>query len=324
MQPSSLLIAPILFFSLGFFAQVLKSGLRLPPEVTKALSMYLLAGIGLQGGAELAHVGLGSALHTVAASLVLGFCLPLLAFGLLRAVCRLDRFNAAAIAAHYGSVSAGTFLSAIAYLQLRYISYESHVVVMLAVMESPAILVGLLLAQVARRGQDAAGMASKSVGSIMREALSHGSVVLLIGTTLIGMVITPASLNSIMPFFKTIFMGALCLFLLDMGIDAATRFAEFRTVGGRLLVFGIVMPLLGGVTGLLIGHAWLGFGVGGTMLVALLAASASYIVVPPVVRLAIPEANPSFYLTLSLGITFPFNVLVGIPLFLAASQWLRG
>ncbi|MEO7728026.1 MAG: sodium-dependent bicarbonate transport family permease [Burkholderiales bacterium] len=321
-NPSSLLIAPVMFFGLGFLAQSVRADLKLPGDLTRGLAIYLLAGIGLHGGAELAHAGAGSAAQAVAAALLLGFSLPLVGYWLLRKVCRLDRFNAAAIAAHYGSVSAGTFLTAIAYLQSREIAYESHVVIMLAIMETPAIVVALLLAQYARRETRAQAAAAQPAQRILVETLTHGSVVLLLGSMLIGAAITPKSLASITPFFQTIFAGALCLFLLEMGIDAARRMTEFRKVGAVLVAFGIAMPLIGGSAGLLIGHYWLGFSAGGTTLVALLGASASYIAVPPAVRMAIPEANPSFYLTLSLGITFPFNVVFGIPGFYAASQWI--
>ena len=224
-------------------------------------------------------------------------------------------------AAHYGSVSAGTFLTAIAYLQSREIAYESYPVIMLAVMEAPAIVIGLVLAQRARRLAGATGKAA-GLGTAFKKALTHGSVVLLLGTMLIGAVTSEKSLGTIMPFYQTIFTGALCLFLLELGMDAAKRLEDFWRVGWRLAAFGIAMPLAGGAIGIAIGYGWLEFGPGGLTLVAVLAASASYIAVPPAIRLAVPEANPSLYLTLALGITFPFNVLVGIPLYLGAAQWL--
>jgi hypothetical protein len=191
---------------------------------------------------------------------------------------------------------------------------------MLAVMEAPAIVVGLLLAERARRLQGLRGEAPlhASIGKAFR----HGSVVLLLGTMAIGMVLTERSLEAINPFYRTIFMGALCLFLLELGMDAAKRLEDFRRVGWVLTAFGVAMPLVGGLTGLLAAHYVLGFGVGRMTLVAVLGASASYIAVPPAIRLAVPEANPSLYLTLSLGISFPFNVVVGIPLYLRMATWL--
>lgn len=315
MDVSNLLIPAVLFFALGFVAQVVKSDLKFPPELAKALSIYLLVGIGLKGGIELSHADIGDALHAVAAALVLGFGLPIVAYAILLAG-RLDKLNASAIAAHYGSVSAGTFLTAIAYMNAQRIEYESYPVIMLAIMESPAIIVGLLLARFSRGsagGEDDAR--ENHMGELLRDAFTNGSVMLLFGAMVIGLVVKPESLATITPFFSTLFMGVLSLFLLEMGMEAGKRIAEFRRAGLFLIAFGVVMPLIGAAAGILVGHYWLGFGVGGVLLVAVLGASASYIAVPPAMRLAIPEANPSFYLTLSLGVTFPFNVLVGIPLY---------
>ena len=316
MDVSNLLIPAVLFFALGFLAQTVKSDLKFPPELAKALSIYLLIGIGLKGGIEFSHAHLGEAVEAVIAALVLGFGLPIVAYAILL-VGRLDKLNASAIAAHYGSVSAGTFLTAIAYLNAQEVTYESYPVIMLAIMESPAIIVGLLLARFSRgisaHSEDDAR--ENHMGELLRDAFTNGSVMLLFGGMVIGFVAKPGSLDTITPFFSTLFMGALSLFLLEMGMEAGKRIGEFRRVGGFLVMFGVLMPLIGGTAGLLLGHYWLGFGEGGTTLVAILGASASYIAVPPAMRLAVPEANPSYYLTLSLGVTFPFNVIVGIPLY---------
>ncbi len=325
MDVSNLLIPAVLFFALGFVAQGVKSDLKFPPELAKALSIYLLLGIGLKGGIEFSHAQFAEATQAVAAALVLGFSLPIIAYFILLAG-RLDKLNASAIAAHYGSVSAGTFLTAIAYLSAQDISYETYPVIMLAIMESPAIIVGLLLARFSRNGivrgdEDAR---ENHMGELLRDAFTNGSVILLFGGMLIGYVVKPAALETITPFFSTLFMGALSLFLLEMGMEAGKRIGEFKRVGWFLVGFGVLMPLIGGAVGLLIGHFWLGFGMGGTVLVAVLGASASYIAVPPAMRLAIPEANPSYYLTLSLGVTFPFNVIVGIPLYHYCASRLAG
>ncbi|MGV8990400.1 MAG: sodium-dependent bicarbonate transport family permease [Thiobacillus sp.] len=316
MDVSNLLIPAVLFFALGFLAQGVKSDLKFPPELAKALSIYLLIGIGLKGGIELSHAHLGEALEAVGAALVLGFALPILAYTILL-VGRIDKLNASAIAAHYGSVSAGTFLTAIAYLNAQQITYESYPVIMLAIMESPAIIVGLLLARFSRGNKPNSDEDAREnhMGELLKDAFTNGSVILLFGGMLIGFIVKPDSLATITPFFSTLFMGALSLFLLEMGMEAGKRIGEFRRVGWFLVAFGVLMPLIGGGVGLLVGHYWLGFGMGGTMLVAVLGASASYIAVPPAMRLAIPEANPSYYLTLSLGVTFPFNVIVGIPIY---------
>ena len=262
------------------------------------------------------------ALTAVAAAFGLGVLLPILAYAILRGLGRIDRLNASAIAAHYGSVSAGTFLTAVAFLDSVGVKYETYPVIMLAIMESPAILIGLVLAGMSRRETGAVNAREGVTGNLVREAFTNGSIVLLFGSMLIGALATPNSVGKILPFFDSVFMGVLCLFLLDMGMEAARRLGDFRRVGVFLIGFGLAMPLLGAAAGLAVGHWLLGFGVGGTLLVAVLGASASYIAVPPAMRLAIPEANPSFYLTLSLGVTFPFNVVIGIPLYYSAAQWL--
>jgi len=329
---SNLLIPAVLFFALGFIARLIKSDLRFPPDLAKILSIYLLVSIGLHGGFELGKAELGTALAAVVWALVLGFTLPLIGFALLIATRRVDSMNAAAIAAHYGSVSAGTFLTAIAFLDNQGIDYERYPLIMLAVMESPAIIVGLVLATSSRsRAASAAGVAGPrpdggdgQLRDIVHEAFTNGSVVLLIGAMAIGAVASPKSVDSLHPFTTDIFMGMLCLFLLEMGMEAGRRFGDFRKVGMVLGIFGLVMPLVGGVIGIVVGHYGLDFGVGGTTLVAVLGASASYIAVPPAMRLAVPEANPSFYLTLALGVTFPFNVVVGIPLYHRLAEMAAG
>jgi len=323
---SNLLIPAVLFFALGFIARVIKSDLRFPQDLAKMLSIYLLIAIGLHGGYELGKADLGMAFNAVLWAVILGFTLPLIGYALLLVTRRVDRMNAAAIAAHYGSVSAGTFLTAIAYLDSAGIDYESYPVIMLAVMESPAIIVGLLLAAWSRR--QLAGTNPEGVNggfdedngggrwkALAHEALTNGSVVLLLGSMVIGAISTPGSMEKLSPFIDDIFMGVLCLFLFEMGMEAARRIREFRKVGPVLVAFGLVMPLIGGAVGITVGHWVLGMGVGGATLVAVLGASASYIAVPPAMLLAVPEANPSFYLTLALGITFPFNVVIGIPLY---------
>ncbi len=334
---SNLLLPAVLFFALGFLARVIKSDLRIPPDLAKILSIYLLMAIGLHGGYELAKADLMVALQSIIWALVLGFAIPIIGYIALVATRRVNPFDAAAITAHYGSVSAGTFLTAIAYLDSQQIAYESYPVIMLAVMESPAIIVGLILAARARRivgestspalkvGQPGEGRAAVSIDvddddrhgmkGLLREAFTNGSVVILIGSMVIGAISQPNSMEALFPFIDDIFMGVLCLFLFEMGMVAARRIGDFRKVGGVLIAFGVLMPIVGGLIGALVGHYMLGFSEGGALLVAVLGASASYIAVPPAMRLAVPEANPSFYLTLSLGITFPFNVVIGIPLY---------
>jgi hypothetical protein len=325
---SNLLIPAVLFFGLGFMTRVIKSDLRMPQDLAKVLSIYLLMAIGLHGGYELGKADISTAFNAVLWAIILGFTLPVIGYVLLVMTRRVDNMNAAAIAAHYGSVSAGTFLTAIAYLENIGVNYESYPVIMLAVMESPAIIIGLLMASWSRQrlvavsNNGSAGVAAISTGNgnshlpkLLHEAFTNGSVVLLIGSMIIGAISSNSAMEKLFPFMNEIFMGVLCLFLFEMGMEAARRIREFRKVGAILIAFGLIMPLIGGFIGVAVGHYILNFGIGGTTLVAVLGASASYIAVPPAMRLAVPEANPSFYLTLSLGITFPFNVLVGIPLY---------
>lgn len=329
---SPLLVPAILFFALGVFAQLIRSDLKFPPDFTKALTIYLLIGIGIHGGIEVSKVAIGGALGAISVALCLGFLLPLIAYCILRLLGKIDAFNAAAIAAHYGSVSAGTFLSALAFLEAQGVDYEPYPVIMLAIMESPAIIVGLLMSASIRRKlqptddqvreQAVSQPSNAHLGHLLREAFTNGSVILLFGGMLIGMISTEKSLVKILPFFDTMFMGGLCVFLLNMGMEAAKRLNEFKLVGRFLVAFGLLMPLIGGTIGIFAGHYLLHFGTGGTMLVAVLGASASYIAVPPAMRLAIPEANPSLYLTMSLGVTFPFNVVVGIPLYYKMATFL--
>jgi hypothetical protein len=324
---SNLLIPAVLFFGLGFLARLIKSDLRFPQDMAKMMSIYLLMAIGLHGGFELGKSELVLAFNSVLWAIILGFTLPMLGYALLLFTGKVDRMNAAAIAAHYGSVSAGTFLTAIAYLDNIGVEYESYPLIMLAVMESPAIIVGLLLASWSRQkiakvsngGQAIQDKDDRSlkekIGPLLHEALTNGSVVILIGSMTIGAISSHKAMEKLFPFIDEIFMGVLCLFLFEMGMEAGRRIKEFKKVGTVLAVFGLTMPLFGGAAGIIVGHWILGLSVGGITLVGVLGASASYIAVPPAMRLAVPEANPSFYLTLALGITFPFNVVVGIPLY---------
>lgn len=324
----AILIPAILFFALGVFAKVIKSDLKFPEGLSKGLSLYLLIAIGLKGGAELANAELGLAIKSIFWAIVLGFLTPIIGYLILRIRDRIDRMNAAAIAAHYGSVSAGTFLAAIAFLDVSGIEYETYPIIMMVIMETPAIIIGLLLAALARKQlqqqEEGGEVTATPWKSLLHEALTNGSVVLLIGAMVIGAISSPEAMEKVYPFSHEIFMGVLCLFLLDLGMEAARRMKAFKQVGVTLVAFGVTMPIIGGLLGIFVGASILQFSVGGTFLVAILAASASYIAVPPAMRMGVPEANPSYYLTLALGVTFPFNVLIGIPLFYNLSLWYIG
>lgn len=323
----SLLIPAVLFFALGVFARLIKSDLKFPEGMSKGISLYLLMAIGLKGGNALAEADMGIALQSIFWAFILGFVTPLIGYSLLRFRDRIDRMNAAAISAHYGSVSAATFLTAIAFLEAGNISHETYPIIMMVVMETPAIIIGLFLAALARKELEKASGEQASVTEwkpLILEATTNGYVILLLGAMIVGAVSSDVAMEKVIPFSHEIFMGVLCLFLLDLGMEAGRRMGSFRKAGFTLVAFGILMPLIGGALGIFVGATLLGFSVGGTLLVAILAASASYIAVPPAMRFGVPEANPSYYLTLALGITFPFNVVVGIPLFYFMSQWYIG
>lgn len=319
----NLLTPSIMFFALGFIAQLIRSDLKLPAELTKSITIYLLLSVGIHGGIELSHTNFGDAVPAIMVAITLGVTLPILAYWIINRVGKIDHLNAVAIATHYGSVSAGTFLTAIAFLEALHIDFEKHPIIMLAIMESPAILVGLLLASAIRKKYaQTSDVVQSNKSELIKEAFTNGSIVLLIGGLLIGDIATEKNIKTILPFFDQLFMGILCVFLLAMGMEAGKKISDFKLAGKFLTGFGILMPILSGCTGVMIGHYVLGFGVGGATLVGVLAASASYIAVPPAMRMAIPEANPSIYLTLTLGVTFPFNVIFGIPLYFSFANFL--
>ena len=310
------LISPvILSFALGVAAALARSDLSIPEAVAKGLSIYLLFAIGFKGGAAVAASGLdGRLVATLAVGVVLSAVLPLIAFALLRAVSSLDRIDAAAVAAHYGSISIVTFVAATSVAQTAGLSPEGWMVAVAAAMEAPAILSALWL--ISRGGSGSGRMDA----DLWREVVLNGSIVLLVGAFLIGWATGAEGLAKIDGFITVPFQGVLCLFLLDMGLVAGRGLREARKVlRPGLLGFGLGMPLIGAAIGWACGQV-LGLTPGGVMLLMTLSASASYIAVPAAMRVALPQANPSIYLTLSLGVTFPFNLTLGIPLYLAAAQ----
>ena len=296
----------ILFFLLGAFAGLARAELRLPAAIYDFVSTLLLLAIGLKGGVELARAGEGIPALELAALLALGFGLPLPAFLAARHLGRLSRPDAASLAAHYGSVSVGTFAVLIGHLAAQGIAYEARAPVWVVVLEVPAILAGIVLARGLR-----ADVAWKP---LLRELLLGRSIVLLLGGLAIGWLSGPDGTASIQPLFFGLFKGILALFLLEMGLIAATQLGALRRNAVFLVLFGVLMPLFGAVVGALLGRA-IGLSVGGITVLATLAASASYIAAPTAMRTAVPEANPALSLTASLAITFPFNIIVGIPLY---------
>lgn len=313
----NLLSPMILAFALGVVAAFVKSDLEIPEGAAKGLAIYLMFAIGFKGGVAM-HSASGLALvSAVFAALGLSLAMPVIAFALLRGLWRQDRTNAAAIAAHYGSISIVTFVTAAEFLRARDIPYDGYLVAMTAVMETPAILVGLLLA--GRQMQQ--GSAER--GTLVREVLVNGSVMLLVGGFVIGWITGDVGMDKVRPFVADLFNGALCLFLLDMGLVAVRQGRAAKRFPKPLILFGLVMPPLGAAMGFATA-ALLGFGVGSATLLAVLAASASYIAVPAAMRLALPAANPSLSVTLALAITFPFNVAIGLPIYLMVAQYLFG
>ncbi len=312
----TLLSPVILFFVLGALAAFARSDLALPEAMSKALSLYLMCAIGLKGGVLVADNGPTIDLFLAAgAGLVFSILIPVVGFFFLRSFGRLDPVNAAAVAAHYGSVSVVTFIAGDQLLGDAGIPPAGYMIAVLALMETPAIIVGLFLA--ARYGQ----VTTQSQESLMRETLLNGSVVLLTGSFVIGLLIGKAGFEPIAPVFQTGFTGLLCLFLLDMGLLAARRLRNTRSLTWRLVLLAVVFPLTNGILGCLIGGT-LGLDVGTATALGVLAASASYIAVPAAMRLALPQADAGLYLTMSLAITFPFNITIGIPVYTAVAKWI--
>ena len=315
---SFLIPLPVMFFALGLGAGLARSDLSVPEAVAKGLSLYLMLAIGLKGGAALAAPGAAEGLlPALAVGIALSFLLPVPAYAMLRAGTRLDRPTAAAIAGHYGSVSVVTYAAATGVLASAGVAAEAFMPAVLAAMETPAIVTALLLA---RRGQTGPMRGKRH---LVREVLLNGSVVLLLGSFLIGWAGSAAQRAQLAPFTEALFPGALCLFLLERGLLAARQLAAPGRLDARLVAFGIVMPLIGAAAGLG-GGMLAGLSPGGVALMATLAGSASYIAVPAAMRLALPEADAGVYVTLSVAITFPFNIVIGIPLYLWAAHLLAG
>ncbi|MFM8980942.1 MAG: sodium-dependent bicarbonate transport family permease [Planctomycetia bacterium] len=309
------LLSPVtLAFLLGLLAVLVRSDLRFPEAATSMLSTYLLLAIGLKGGSALAGAPLVELLLPALATLALGVVTPLTSYAVLRRVGRLSRTDAAAIAAHYGSVSAVTFLAALAYVDALGWRVEGIFPGLVALLEVPAILVALALA---RRGERPAQGGPSVVGHV----LSGKSVLLLLGGMGIGLACGSEGLARLKPFFVDPFQGVLMLFLLDLGLVAGQHLRHLRTAGPFLCVFALLAPIAHGALGVLAG-SWAGLSVGGCAVLGAMTASASYIAAPAAVRMALPEANPAYYLTTALGITFPFNLTLGIPLYVElASLW---
>ena len=305
---------PVLAFVLGLIAVALKTDLRLPDAVYQATSIYLLLAIGIKGGVALRESSPGEVAWPIVAAIVLGVVIPIAAFWILRVMTPLGRIDRGALAAHYGSTSLVTFTAALVFLQASAIAYEGYVVTLLTILEIPGIIVGLMLAQ---------GVRGDRFGETLREVVFGRSVLLLLGGLVIGFLTGPVGYERVEPFFGGIFIGVLTLFLLDLGMLTGRQLAAVRQAGPGLVAFAIVFPLLVGSAGV-IGGTLAGMSVGGAMVLGVLCASASYIAAPAAVRLALPEARPSITLVSSLGITFPFNLVIGIPVYLLLAEAVGG
>ena len=303
---------PVLFFFLGLGAILLRAGLEIPQPLPKFFSLYLLLSIGFKGGAELREGGFsGEVLTTLGAATFMAGAIPLWMFFALRK--RLGAENGAAVAATYGSVSVVTFVAALAFLNNLKIESSGHMVAAMALMESPAIIIGVALAR--RFGEN---LGEKlNWGEVLRDAFLNGSVYVLCGSFLVGLLVSHESAQSLEPFTGQVFKGILCLFLLEMGMVCGQKLGSLKELGVSTALFAFVSPLINGTLGLLIAKG-LGMSLGDAFLFTVLCASASYIAVPAAMRLAVPRANPGVYVSMALALTFPFNIVLGLPLYMWA------
>ena len=307
----NILNPPILFFFLGMLAVFLKSDLTIPQPLPKLFSLYLLIAIGLHGGYELSKSGLNLyILKALSLAVFMAFLVPIYSYFILRT--KLDTYNSVALAATYGSISAVTFITGITYLQTIGVEYGGYMVAAMTLMESPAIVIGLVFAALFAKKNENSSKTNWS--EIFKEAFLNPSVFLLIGALIIGILTGEKGWTSMEPLFGALFKGILAFFLLDMGIVAAKRIYESKKLGFFLIAFAIVMPIFNALVAMGLGY-YFGISKGDALLLALLSGSASYIAVPAAMRLSVPEANPGIYLPLSLAITFPFNISIGIPLY---------
>lgn len=315
---TSLLSPMVLAFALGLFATLVKSDLRFPDELYTALTIYLLFAIGLKGGMKLDGMSLSVVGGPLLAAVTLSAVIPVWCFFLLKNMVRLDATNAGAIAAHYGSVSAVTFSAVLAFLEIGKVPVEGFVPALLAVMEAPAIIVAIYLAM--KTGRDK----NKQPGDmkkLLHDLLTGKGILLLLGGLVIGLLCGKKGFEQVAPLFDAPFKGVLTLFLLEVGLVTGRRLHDLKSAGWRLVAFALVMPVLHGLLGAIVGK-WCGLSLGGSTVLATLAASASYIAAPAAVRIALPQASPALYLTSSLAITFPFNIVLGIPLYHAFAKYI--
>ncbi|MGD6833965.1 sodium-dependent bicarbonate transport family permease [Sutcliffiella halmapala] len=320
----NLLSPVVLFFVLGLLAAIFKSDLKFPNGLSEGLSIYLLIAIGLKGGIELSQYSLQSVIWPIMATLLIGGMIPFIILFIMRLM-KMDFKNSIGLAATYGSISIVTYGAAISFLDSRGTDYEGFMNAMVVLMESPAILVSILLMKIMEKNKTSLSIPSHSVGfvpssiklfdmEVIRESLFGKSILLLLGSLFIGLALGEEMVPMVKPLFLDLYNSVLILFLLNMGLIAGQRLPEVRQHGVKLLIFGISTPLVLGSLGVLIGSS-IGLSLGGATLMGVLAGSASYIAAPAALKTSVPEANPSIYLGLSLGVTFPLNLIIGIPLY---------
>lgn len=304
----------LLFFFLGIIAVQLKSDLEIPPNSAKFISLYLMFSIGFKGGLELSHSELDmEILWSLLFGVFLALFVPIYTYFILRRKFSVE--NSGAIAAAYGSVSAVTFVTAVSFLEIEQIDFGGHMVAVMALMEAPSIIIGVLLMAYFQKEKKT----KVNLGNILHHSLTNGSVLLIMGSLIIGFLASDQQARGIEPFTTDIFKGFLAVFLLDMGITSGKKLGDFLKKGWFAFLFAIIIPLINGCTVALVSSVFT-YSIGNRFLFAILAASASYIAVPAAMRLAAPKANPSLYLPMALAITFPFNITLGMPLYLCVIQ----
>lgn len=314
---TNLLSPVVLAFLLGIVATLIRSDLEFPEQIYSGLSIYLLLAIGLKGGAALSESGFGPLWHPALATMGMGIVIPIASYFVLRRMGRFSVDDSAAIAAHYGSCSVVTFVAAVYFAQRVGLSSDGFMPSLVAILEVPAIIVALLIARSQSKQEGA------SWGAILHEVVAGRSVLLLVGGMVIGYVAGKEGFDRVAPLFVTPFQGFLVLFMLELGMVTAKRFADLKRVGIFLLGFGMIMPIFHAVLGAYVAK-WTGLQMGSALILATLAASASYIAAPAACRVGLPRANPAYYLTASLAITFPFNLAIGIPLYYQITRMVYG
>ncbi len=305
----------LLFFVLGVLAVYVKSDLEIPPNSSKFISLYLLFSIGFKGGQELSHETLNSEIgFSMLFGIFISACIPLYTFFILKR--KLDVFNAGAIAAAYGSVSAVTFVTAVSYLESHQMSLHGHMVAIMALMESPAIIIGLVLISIFHREESAAKI---NMVSVIKHSLTNGSVLLILGSLTIGFIANEKQAEGIKPFTNDLFKGFLAIFLLDMGITSGKKLKSFFSFGVFPIAFAILIPLVNGSLFAILSR-FVTPDITNRFMFAVLAASASYIAVPATMKITVPKADPGLYLPMALAVTFPVNITIGMPIYLIIVQ----